>query len=180
VNGTKIFCHADASFGIHADGKSQTARVFTLGNGCIVANTTKQKMTTRSSCESELVCGSDSASEVLGLRNYMLTRNHTEHKAILVQDNQSAATIMTNGLASVRKTKHMNLKYFFIKDYVEDGQREVRSIGTNDMIADVLSKPLVRRTVHETEKHPSWFRTSSMGRKCAVKHQSDTTSPKIV
>ena len=135
VNGTKIICHADASFGIHADGKSQTARVFTLGNGCIAANTTKQKMTTRSSCESELVCGSDSASEVLGLRNYMLTRNHTEHKAILVQDNQSAATIMTNGLASVRKTKHMNL--------IEDGQLEVRSIGTNDMIADVLSKPLV-------------------------------------
>ena len=56
VNGTKITCHADASFGIHADGKSQTARVFTLGNGCIVANTTKEKMTTRSSCESELVC----------------------------------------------------------------------------------------------------------------------------
>jgi hypothetical protein len=50
VNGTKIICHADASFGI-ADGKSQTARVFTLGNGCIAANTTKQKMTTRSSCE---------------------------------------------------------------------------------------------------------------------------------
>jgi hypothetical protein len=56
----------------------------------------------------------------------------------------------------------MNLKYFFIKDYVEDGQLEVRSIGTNDMIADVLSKPLVGEQF------------------IAVKHQSDTTSPKIV
>jgi hypothetical protein len=73
----------------------------------------------------------------------MMTRNLTEHKAILFQDNQSAATIMTNGLSSVRRTKHMALKYFFIKDYVEDGQLEVRYTGTNDMVADVLSKPLV-------------------------------------
>jgi hypothetical protein len=87
----QIICHADASFGIRAEGKSQSARV-------------------------------SSASEVLGLRNYMVTRNLTGQKAILVQDNQSAATIMTNGLSSVRRTKHMALKYF----YVEDGQMEVR------------------------------------------------------
>ena len=100
-------------------------------------------MTTKSSCEAELVCGSDASSELLGIRNSMLSRNHTDQKAIIVQDNKSAATIMNNGLSSVRRTKHMNIKYFFTQDYIEDGQLEVRYIGTNDMIADVLSKPLI-------------------------------------
>jgi hypothetical protein len=155
VNGTKIHCHADASFGIH-DGKSQTARVFTLGNGCIVANTTKQKMTTRSSCESELVCGSDSASEVLGLRNYMLTRNHTEHETILVQDNQSAATIMTNGLASPQNKAHES-------EIVLHQRLEVRSIETIDMIEDVVSKPLAGE---------QFMRLRNI-LQCVVKHQSE-------
>ena len=38
--------------------------------------------------------------------------------------------------------KHLDNKIFFLKDYVEDNQLLVKYIPTNNMIADVLTKPL--------------------------------------
>jgi len=38
--------------------------------------------------------------------------------------------------------KHLNIKYFFVKNYIDDKQLEIKYIPTNNMIADVLTKPL--------------------------------------
>jgi hypothetical protein len=52
----EISNHSDASFGVHRDGRSQSASVNTLGSGSFCSSSHKQKLTTKSSTEAELIC----------------------------------------------------------------------------------------------------------------------------
>ena len=45
-------------------------------------------------------------------------------------------------LSRRRRSKHIDIRFFFIKDRIEKGKMEVVFCGTNDMVADYLTKPL--------------------------------------
>jgi len=48
-----------------------------------------------------------------------------------------------NGKASSSKrTKHINVRYFFITDRISKGEVRVEWCPTNDMVADFMTKPL--------------------------------------
>ena len=55
-----MYWSVDASFAVHNDMKSHTGGRMTLGNGALIAMSTKQKLNTTSSAEAELVGVSDS------------------------------------------------------------------------------------------------------------------------
>ena len=62
---------------------------------------------------------------------------------LLYQDNQAAMLIQNNGVLSRRRrSSHIDIRFFFIKDRIERGEMEVAFCGTDDMIADFLTKPL--------------------------------------
>ena len=62
---------------------------------------------------------------------------------IIMQDNVSAMKLEKNGRASSsRKTKHINIRYFFIKDKIDTGEVALKYCPTEIMWADVLTKPL--------------------------------------
>jgi hypothetical protein len=79
----------DASFGLYEDGKSITGVVIMLGNAPIYVKSGKQKILTRSSTEAELVGITDSMSQVLWTREYLLCAGLDVDPAIIFQDNQS-------------------------------------------------------------------------------------------
>jgi hypothetical protein len=62
---------------------------------------------------------------------------------ILYQDNQSAILLEKNGKASSSKrTKHMNIRYFFVIDRIANNELSVEWCPTGQMIADYMTKPL--------------------------------------
>ena len=62
---------------------------------------------------------------------------------VLFQDNKSAILLEKNGKASSSKrTKHINIRYFFITDRVEKGDVSLIWCPTGDMIGDYMTKPL--------------------------------------
>jgi hypothetical protein len=62
---------------------------------------------------------------------------------ILFQDNKSAILLEKNGKASSSKrTKHVNIRYFFITDRVNKGDVSLVWCPTGDMIRDFMTKPL--------------------------------------
>jgi hypothetical protein len=61
----------DASFGVHSDMRSHTGGVLTLGKGAAYATSTKQKLTTKSSTEAELVGVNDVLFQVLWTRHFL-------------------------------------------------------------------------------------------------------------
>jgi hypothetical protein len=57
------------------------------------------------------------------------------------EDNQSAIAYSQNALVS-EKTKHIGLKWHFLKDNVEHGTIKLRHLPTNQLVADMFTKPL--------------------------------------
>ena len=61
----------------------------------------------------------------------------------LYQDNISTQLLIKNGkMSSGKKTKHIKAKFFFIKDRVDDGEIRVVDCPTEEMCADIMTKPL--------------------------------------
>jgi hypothetical protein len=57
------------------------------------------------------------------------------------EDNQSAIAYSQNALVS-ENTKHIDLKWHFLKDHVEHGNDRLRYLPTDQMVANMFTKPL--------------------------------------
>ena len=71
----------------------------------------------------------------------------------LYQDNMSAILLEKNGKwSSSKKTKHINIRYFFIKDRIDAGELTVEYCPTEKMIADMHTKALQGNKFFEFRK----------------------------
>jgi hypothetical protein len=139
---TLIQAFCDASYGTHDDGKSHTGLVVSLGDGPISVSSTKQKIVTKSSTEAELVALSDGASPVIDFQQFLKSLGEAKSSAIIYQDNQSTIAMVSNGSSKSDRTRHINIRYFWTKERVDKGDISIQYCPTNDMIADILTKPL--------------------------------------
>ena len=65
---------------------------------------------------------------------------------ILYRDNKSAILLAENGRASSSKrTKHIEIRYYYVADRIKEGDLRVVWCPTDQMIADYLTKPLQGR-----------------------------------
>ena len=64
------------------------------------------------------------------------------HKCIVYQNNKSAILLKTNERSSAEKRlKHSDVKYFHIKDQVDQGETQVKCCLTDKMKEDCQTKP---------------------------------------
>lgn len=138
----ELQAYVDASYGVHADRKSQTGAVLTLGGGCFGAMSAKQKIVVKSSTEAELVGVSDFVSEVINRRMFLMAQGYKMGPAIMWQDNQSTMAMIKNGGPTSARTRHVSIRYFFVADRVASGEIAMRYKATAEMIADILTKAL--------------------------------------
>ena len=138
----EVMQYTDASYGVHADGKSHTGSSITLGKGAVHARSVKQRIVTKSSTEAEMVGLSDEASRGLWCNLFLEQQGYKLPPLKQLQDNQSTICLGTKGSATAARTRHINIRYFWITDYVERGEMCLEYMPTGDMIADGLTKPL--------------------------------------
>jgi hypothetical protein len=133
----------DASYGVHPDMRSHTGGVLTLGKGAIYATSTRQKIGTKSSTEAELVGVSDVISQVIWTRYFLEAQGYSVSDSIVYQDNQSAMLMEKNGrFSSGKRTRHINIRYFFVTDRIANNELTIEYCPTKEMIADFFTKPL--------------------------------------
>jgi hypothetical protein len=133
----------DASFAVHPDMKSHTGGTMMMGKGAIHCTSTKHKMNAKSSTEGEIVAVNDVMPQILWTRYFLEAQGYDVSDSIVYQDNQSAILLEKNGKASSgRRTRHINIRYFFVHDRVEAGEVSIQYCPTGDMIADFFTKPL--------------------------------------
>jgi uncharacterized protein YeaC (DUF1315 family) len=133
----------DASFAVHPDMKSHTGATLSLGSGVLYSMSTRQKLNTKSSTEAELVGVDDAMSAVTWTRNFIEAQGQIVNSNTVLQDNQSAILLEKNGMkSSGKRTRHINIRYFFIKDRVENNELQIKYCPTEEMLADILTKPL--------------------------------------
>jgi hypothetical protein len=141
-DGMVVTSYIDASFGVHPDGKGHTGIVVSLGGGAVYAKSGKQKLVARSSTEAELVGLSDGLSQVIWTRNFLEKQGHQVGPAVVHQDNKSTMALAEKGRSTSGRTRHVSIRYFFVKDRIDSKEIELRYIGTEEMIADFFTKPL--------------------------------------
>ena len=133
----------DGSFAVHPNMRGHTGGALSLGRGFPVVISTKQKLNTKSSTESELVGVDDCMPAVCWTRYFLNAQGYGVKENLVYQDNRSAILLETNGMASSgKRTKHLNVWYFFVTDRIKKGELEVCWCPTEDMIADYPTKPL--------------------------------------
>ncbi|HNJ38565.1 MAG TPA: reverse transcriptase domain-containing protein [Nitrosomonas sp.] len=141
-NVIKINSYIDASFACHPDGKSHTGEMITLGGGAVFSKSSKQKLVAKSSTEAELIGLSDGLPHVLWTKNFLQSQGYDTGPAIVHQDNKSTITLAEKGRSTSNRTRHVSIRYFFVKDRIESNEIKVIHTGTEKMVADFFSKPL--------------------------------------
>jgi hypothetical protein len=132
----------DRSFAVHPDMKSHTGGGLSLGRGFPIVMSTKQKLNTRSSTEAELVGVNDCMPAICWTRYFVRAQGWDVHENILYQDNKSAILLEKNGKASSgKRTKHINIRYYFVTDRVDQGESTIEWCPTGEMVADFMTKP---------------------------------------
>ena len=137
-----ISWQGDASHGVHADFKGHTGGVMSLGKGAFMDQCNKQKHNTRSTTESELVAVDEVMPKMIWAMHFLQGQGF-ETTTELHQDNMSTVRLEINGKrSSGQRTRHLNIKYFFVTDQIEKGWLHVRYCPTDEMVADINTKPL--------------------------------------
>ena len=117
-----------------------------LGTGTFMNKSSKQKLNVLSSTECELVGASSYLQHAIWMCQFLEHQGYLPNEKIFYQDNESAIRFAKNGSASARKnSKHIDVRYFFIKDRLEKGGYVVEHCRTTKMIADFFTKPLQGR-----------------------------------
>ena len=144
VKGITLEHYVDASYGVHIDGKSHTGSVITLGDiGAVFCGSKKQGIVTKSSTECELVALSDSIGQLIHARRFLEGQGHEQkHPSTVYQDNLSTIALVKAGRPGNERSRHINIRYFWVTERVEEKEIQVVHMPTAMMIANLLTKPL--------------------------------------
>ena len=92
----------------------------------------------------EYVAAAEAAKELVWLRRFLLeVREDVPGPTTLFIDNR-AADLLARNPVNHSATKHIDVRYHFIRDCIADGSINLSLIGSNDMAADIMTKSLAR------------------------------------
>lgn len=154
TKGSDLFTtYTDADHGGDPDGRRSTSgMIVTMGTGAISWASKLQSIVTLSTTEAEYVAAVQAGQEILWLRNLLSEFGYTFDKpSTLFIDNQSALQVARNPEHHGRM-KHLDLRFYWLRDVVEQGLVEPKYLQTDDMPADLMTKALGRnKVVHMRE-----------------------------
>nr|GEY13288.1 hypothetical protein [Tanacetum cinerariifolium] len=140
--GFDLAAYSDADHaGCHLDRKSTSGSVQFLGDKLVCWSSKKQNCVSISTAESEYVAVSGCCAQVLWMRTQLTDYGFFYDKVPIYCDSKSAIAISCN-LVQDTRTKHIDVRYHFIKDHVEKGTIELYFVGTKYQLADLFTKSL--------------------------------------
>lgn len=124
------------------DRRSTSGYAFMINGGAVSWSAKKQEIVTLSTTESEYVGAVHASKEALWLRSLISQIfSTTLDTTTLFSDNQSAIALASDHQYHPR-TKHIDIRYHFIRWIIEDGQIRLIYCPTDDMVADIFTKAL--------------------------------------
>jgi hypothetical protein len=81
--------------------------------------------------------------QILWTRYFLEAQGYGVEESVIYQDNQSAILLAKNGPgSSSKRTRHINIRYFFVADQIASKEVRIEYCPTGEMIADFFTKPL--------------------------------------
>ncbi|KAG9446519.1 hypothetical protein H6P81_012647 [Aristolochia fimbriata] len=122
------------------NGRSTSGYVFTVGGIAVSWVSKLQKVVALSSTEAEYVAATKASKEYIWLKSLMNELGF-DNACRLYSDSQSAIHLAKNS-AFHSRTKHIHLRYHFIRTLLEEGQLKLEKIDGKKNPADMLTKPV--------------------------------------
>jgi hypothetical protein len=133
---------ADASHHLHPTGHGQAGMIISNGSAPVAFKSSKIKMITRSSAESELIALEDASTYAIWYSLLLRDLGVSKQKPITIfQDNQSTIIIAIQG-PTFKRTKHLLGRESYIKERILNGDVVLKYLPTGIMTADLLTKPV--------------------------------------
>jgi len=134
--------YADASHGLHSDGRGHGAIAITLGSAPVMTRCFKLKPTTRSSSESELYVLDETSTYCGWFKLLLRGLGYRDPKPVQIyQDNKSTIIMAMEG-GHFKRTKHLLIRESFIKEQLDQGFCELKYLKSADMPVDMMTKPM--------------------------------------
>jgi len=138
--GFDLFAYTDSDFGgDNFNRKSTSGGCQFLGNRLVSWQCKKQTNVSVSTAEAEYIAASQCCSQVLWIQNQMLDYGFNFLKTPIHIDNQAAYFITKNPVQH-SKTKHIEIRFHFLRDNAEKGTIELVQIETEYQLADLFTK----------------------------------------
>ena len=143
LSDNELVCYCDADWGgDKADRKSTTGCIFLMNGGAISWYTTKQATVALSTTEAEYMAMTEALKEVLWFRTFLSGIGLRCKGPSIIRDDSTGAISLTKTGKHHSRTKHIDIKYHFIRDHIDDKSVDVVYCQTQDQLADMLTKAL--------------------------------------
>ena len=132
-----------------ASRKSITGITMMFGGATIYYKTRYQSTVAQSSTESEFMSACDAGKISLYLRSILDELQISQEKATILYEDNKGALLMANAQMPTRRTRHMEIKYFSLQDWIEEDLLLLHAIESSKNIADMFTKQLGRNLFHK-------------------------------
>lgn len=147
VNGEDIIGYSDADFANDKETrKSVSGYVFTYANGAISWSARKQQTVSLSTTEAEYIASCEATKEATWLKGLLQDLTGRRDGITIRMDNQSAIKLIKNPVIH-KRTKHIDVRYHYVRQKLEDQTIKVEHVPGSEQLADVFTKGLPK------EKH---------------------------
>ena len=146
----ELIAYSDADWaGDKNDRHSTSGNVFRLASGSISWSRRKQAVVALSTAEAEYIALSSATQEIIWLRRLLTDLHSKPHGPTeLKEDDQGAIAIAKNPITHNR-TKHIDIRYHFVRENVRDNVVNITYCPFVSMIADILTKVIMPRVKFE-------------------------------
>ena len=147
----EIVGYTDSDFaGCQDSKKSTTGYIFMLAGGAISWKSSKQSLIATSTMEAEFISCFQASNQAIWLRNFVtgLQIMETIQSPLKIYCDNNSAVLYSNNNRSSTKSKHIGIKFLAVKERVQNGLIDIEHIGTDQNIADPLTKGLIPKDYH--------------------------------
>ena len=139
--GPSISGYTDADGMSNEDRHAISGFAFLIDGGAVSWSSKRQSIVTLLTAEAEYVAATHAAKEAIWLREFISEVYQPQGPMPLHSDSQSAIALARNEQLHAR-TKHIDIRFHFIRYVIEAGKIVIDYCPTEDMVADTLTKAL--------------------------------------
>ncbi|GJU08492.1 putative ribonuclease H-like domain-containing protein, partial [Tanacetum coccineum] len=142
-----LTAYADADHaGCQDTRRSTSGCMQLLGDRLVSWSSKRQKSVAISSTEAEYIAMSGCCAQILWMRSQLTDYGLGFNKITMYCDNKSAIALCSNNVQHSR-SKHIDIRFHFIKEKVENGVVELYFVNTEYQLADIFTKALCRERI---------------------------------
>jgi hypothetical protein len=142
-NTWEMMAYCDSDYAGDKDGRKSISGFVIYIQGCLISwKSRSQKSVTLSSTEAEYVAISEMCAEVMFLKQVLEFLKIKVTLPIIVRVDNVGAIYLAQNAVSGPRMKHVDVRYHFVRDYIEDGMVKIVFVKSEDNDSDIYTKNL--------------------------------------